>query len=157
MTAQAITGVEREPFPVEPIDPAPDPAETTDGSTGSLPSDLGSTGDYGGYDDYDSYNGYDSYGGGSGFGGGTGSGGGSGIGGGGGSETTKDAPKDPGPDLGVPGDGATAETEEAPDAILLAAERDGSPLPDTWVMLAGLAALAVILAAGFVVYRRRLP
>lgn len=163
VTAQALMGVAQQTFPIPPVervkpDP-PDPAENNaDGTTpGYTPPtytppnyDIGSNGyDPGDYDFGGSNGGSDS-------GGGNDNSGGSGPG------------TAPGDDLSLPGLGSESEipgagTETDPLETFAQSSAtplpqlpsQSSPLPDTFVFLAGIGLLAAGLGAGFIRFRRR--
>jgi energy-coupling factor transport system substrate-specific component len=174
VTAQAMTGTARESFPIAPVAlAAPEDTDTGDGDGDDLDdlSDIdGTTDSYdsgydGGYSSgydgsYDSYDYGDS--GSSSTGTGSGPGSSSPKGSDGPSSPTQGIPGDavPAPDEGTIEDGVAELAQPATAPIpteLLAATKPGSPLPETNRMLAGLGVLALVLAAGFFWYRRRLP
>lgn len=163
VTAQGLTAVGREPFPIPAVarvevDEGAGDGTASDGDTGdpgAAPVDLGSA--LGG--STDSFDGE-----GLGFPGASGDGGGAGGGSGGSAGGGPPEPGgEPGPrtNQGLPLEGleaaSSAALTEATPTAFVATDRDGSPLPATAVLLSGLAVLAIGLAAGFLWYRRRLP
>lgn len=164
VTAQGLTGVAREPFPIATVARAPAESSTADPTDDA--TDPGSLGGLGGLDGGGSYDGYGS--------GDLGELGGLGLGGGGssgspgnggrssasnGSEaTTSDrervAANLPGSGSAEAGLAAIAETA-TPVAMQLPPQ--DSELPSTPIMVGILLALAAALGAGFLWYRRRLP
>ena len=176
VTAQGLTGIAKEPFPILAVErAAPDSgtdqsgaqtdADGTGGSSGSsssgtpTPSSPPPSYDLGGDSGYDPYDGGGSFGNGADpFGSGNGGGGGRGG----------SSPAAPG---GLPpGAGAGGPESESPNdptggletfaqsaAPLAELPSQDSPLPDTFVFLAGIGALGAGLGGGFVWYRRRNP
>ncbi len=157
VTSQGLMGARHAPFPLEPVK-----REKPD-----KPDDGTNRGD-GGYDGYDSgSSGYDGYSGSSydGYDGGTdyspGSFGGSGNSGG-----NPSSGKDGGAPNGAPAgepEGEISPANEATDQFEQAASptealpAQSSPLPQTFVFLAGLGGLAAAFGGGFIWFRRRLP
>jgi hypothetical protein len=156
VTAQGLMGIRRAAFPLEEVKrEKPDkPDDGSDGGDGYTPSP--STPSYDdGYDGYDGFDGYD----GSDYDPGDFGGSNSGDSGSG---------KDGGSTGPAPGTGAEGERERIPaddgldsfEQASLPTEElaaQSSPLPQTFVFLAGLGVLAAALGGGFIWFRRRLP
>ena len=156
VTAQGLTAVKEQPFPIPAVprekpDPPPsgDDPVSSGGGTYSAPGYASPSGGYdlGGGSSFD-------FGGGS----GSGSGSGSGAGAGGGGQGSPGAPPPPGSgaDGSADPEGNPLDTF-APSAAtpLPALPSQDSPLPGTFVFLAGIGLLAAALGAGFIRYRRR--
>ena len=163
VTAQAMTGTAREEFPIAPVPMAPTPDVDDTGTSGTDLDDNVPSTSYG----TDSYDPYDYSGAGSSssdydYGSSSSSSGNGSSGSSGPGSPTQGIPGDavPAPDEGAIDDGVAELSAPAAEPIpteLLAATDPGSPLPETNRMLAGLGLLALVLAAGFFWYRRRLP
>jgi len=175
VTAQGVTGVAREPFPIAKVkrEPTPDPADDNSssnggGTTGNYDpgySGGGFGGSYGGGGSLGDLGGYGgpSFGGGSGGGsGGSGSKSGKRNGskkGGGKSKSNRSGESRPRLDGAPLADALESDTAglTASGTPVFPGDLDDDSAPATPVLLGGLGGLAAALVAGFFVYRRRLP
>ncbi len=159
VTAQGLTGVSREPFPIAAVKREPPEPPAKDAGAGDYGGFGG--GGYGGGGDYGGYGG-GGYGGGyGGYGGGYG-GNARGFGGGAKGGDAKGGGKDrPGVRALAGGPGRDEDVskllDEGAAPVAKAPVPDVDSAPATPVLLGGLGGLGAALGAGFLWYRRRLP
>ena len=158
-TAQGLTAVNREPFPIRPVKREPVPKEDDDPNGGSTPPASIPSGGYGG-ESYD----YDPgpLGGFGGGGGGLGKGFGAGPGAGPDGKAKKGGKRPRGPMQSIPpkpgkDKGPAPLTTEAAQPVAIITDPEEREAPSTPVLLAALGLLAAALGAGWFWYRERLP